>query len=260
MLSYKELPRPAIFAHRGSSAYAPENTLIAFNLAIHQECDGIELDVMLSGDKNLVVIHDNDLSRTTGFKGNVSKLPLSVLKELDAGSFFDIEYQNEKIPLLEEVLELFGARTFINIELKNYESIFDNLPELVGGLVKKFNLKNSILFSSFNPVALLKIKRQLPESPIGLLSFPGKSGAWSRGKLAEVLIRYDAIHPEKGDATRLLIDRAHARSKRVHTYTANEPGDLSRLFDLNVDGIFTDDPVTARSLLKSLSPGASIPG
>lgn len=260
MLSYLELPRPAIFAHRGSSTFAPENTLAAFELAVQHNCDGIELDVMLSGDKNLIVIHDNDLSRTTGFKGYVSDLPVSVIKQLDAGSYFDIEFRNEKIPLLEEVLEQFGNRIFINIELKNYSSVFDNLPELVAKSIKQFNLQESILISSFNPIALLKFKRLLPHTPTGILCMPGRSGWWSRSSLASSTMRYDAIHPEKGDVTRALIDRSHAHSKRVHVYTVNAPRDLIHLLEISIDGIFTDDPLTARSVLTSQFPGTSIPG
>ncbi len=259
MISYQELPRPAIFAHRGSSARAPENTLAAFELALQHECDGIELDVMLSGDGQIVVIHDDDLSRTTGFKGNVANLPVAVIKQLDAGSYFDIEFRNEKIPLLEEVFEQLGKRAFINVELKNYQSIFDNLPDLVSKLVIGFHLQNSILFSSFNPIALIKIKRKIPNAAIGLLALPGSAGRWARSWPGWALTRYDAIHPEKQDITRKLIQRAHVSSKRVHAYTVNSPEEVVRLFDLNIDGIFTDDPLSARMLLTGQHPGASIP-
>lgn len=260
MLSYPELPRPAIFAHRGSSAHAPENTFAAFELAVNQDCDGIELDVMLSGDMNLIVIHDSDVSRTTGFKGKVAELSVSILKQLDAGSYFDVEFKNEKIPLLEEILEQFGNRTLLNIELKNYESIFDNLPDQVAKVVKNFNLQDSVLISSFNPIALVKFRRLLPQTPIGLLALPRKSGWWSRSSFASTLLRYDALHPEIGDVTKPLIDRSHTNSKRIHAYTANHPEDLARLFEMNVDGVFTDDPLMARSILTGQFPGTSVLG
>jgi glycerophosphoryl diester phosphodiesterase len=124
-----DLPRPVIFAHRGASGYAPENTLTAFNLAVQQGSDAIELDVKLTADGQIVVFHDQTLERTTSATGKIGEKTLSELKELDAGSHFDISYLNERIPTLEEVFEAVGQRTSINVELTNYASPYDRLPE-----------------------------------------------------------------------------------------------------------------------------------
>src|SRR5512139_2686581 len=97
---FAHLPRPTIFAHRGASAYAPENTLAAFQMAIQQGADALELDVKLTADGQVVVIHDQTTDRTTGVKGRVSDLTLHELRNLDAGSFFDIAFQGEMIPTL----------------------------------------------------------------------------------------------------------------------------------------------------------------
>lgn len=180
MVAYQDLPTPAVFAHRGASAHAPENTLAAFELALRQGCDGIELDAMLTADREVVVFHDSNLQRTTGIQGRVSGLPLATLKQLDAGSYFDVQYKNERIPTLDETLEVLGNRTVINIELKNYRSLRDDLPEIVAEIVRKHALHANILFSSFNPIALRKIKRQLPHAPLALLALPGRSGWWAR--------------------------------------------------------------------------------
>jgi glycerophosphoryl diester phosphodiesterase len=258
MKTLKDLPRPAIFAHRGASAHAPENTLAAFQLAIRHGCDGIELDAMLSGDQQVMVIHDSDLFRTTGFKARVNELPLTALKQLDAGSFFDIEFQNEKIPTLEEVFEAVGKQTIINIELKNYESINDNLPEKVADLVIQFGLQSSVIFSSFNPIALRKIKKRLPSTNIGLLALPGRAGWWARSWPGSLLVAYDAIHPERSDVDTHLVQHFHKRNKRVHVYTINLPEEMSRQFALGVDGIFTDDPVLAVQIKSDLHPSTSL--
>jgi len=171
---YAQLPRPTIFAHRGASVHAPENTLSAFQLGLQQGADAIELDAKLSADGVVVVIHDATVDRTTDGNGAVKKLSLEAIKELDAGSFFDHAFHGERIPTLGEVFEAIGKLTFINIELTNYTSPYDALPEKVAEQVIKHNLQERVLFSSFNPSILCRIHRLLPSVPIGLLAFSGK--------------------------------------------------------------------------------------
>ena len=117
---FESSPRPFIFAHRGASSHAPENTLAAFELAIQQNADGIELDVKLTADGHVVAIHDATVDRTTGARGRVKDLPLTDLRSLDAGSFFAPNFKAEKIPTLEDVFEAVGRRTLINVELTLY--------------------------------------------------------------------------------------------------------------------------------------------
>jgi len=130
-----QLPKPTLFAHRGASAYAPENTLAAFTLAIHQNADAIELDAKLSADGEVVVIHDQTVDRTTDGVGKVNELVLAALKELDAGEKYDESFRGERIPTLDEVLESIGQKIFINIELTNYASPKDDLPLKVAEIV-----------------------------------------------------------------------------------------------------------------------------
>lgn len=257
MVSYQDLPTPAVFAHRGASAHAPENTLSAFELAIQQGCDGIEMDVMLSADRQVVVIHDSTLQRTTGIYGRVASLPLATIKQLDAGSFFDIQYKDERIPTLDETLELLGSRTVINIELKNYESLRDELPERVAEIIRRHALHANILFSSFNPIALRRIKQQLPNAPIALLALPGRGGWWARSWPGRLIVPYEAIHPEYHDVNAEFVYRFHRISKRVHAYTVNSIDVMRRLFEIHIDGIVTDDPLLARQVQGRVSPTTS---
>ena len=245
---YDDLPRPTIFAHRGSSAHAPENTLAAFELAIHQGAPAIELDAKYCLDGHVVVIHDQTVDRTTGSTGKVRQLPLKALKELDAGSFFDSTYKGEKIPTLEEVFETVGRRSFINVEITNYASPLDDLPDRIAGLVKKFNLADRILFSSFNPLALLRVRQLLPQVPRGLLVFHGASGSWARGWIGR-RFPCQALHPEASDVTASLVARTHQAGRRMHVYTVNQPEEMRRLINLGIDGIFTDDPPLAQQVL-----------
>jgi glycerophosphoryl diester phosphodiesterase len=249
---YTELSRPTIFGHRGSSAHAPENTLAAFDLAIRQGADAIELDAKLCLDGHIVVIHDQSVDRTTGATGLVRELPLADLRKLDAGSTFNPAFKGEKIPTLEEVFESVGQRTFINVELTNYASPLDNLPVKVCCLVKQFHLEERVMFSSFNPLALLRARRALPQVPRGLLAFPGSSGAWARSWPGS-WFPCQALHPEFKDVSQDLVRRVHHNHRRVYVYTVNDPQDMHHLFTLEVDGIFTDDPLLARKTLESLT-------
>jgi glycerophosphoryl diester phosphodiesterase len=243
-----DLKRPTVFAHRGSSAYAPENTLAAFNLAIEQHADAIELDAKLSADGQIVVMHDASVDRTTNGTGLVKSLALAELKSLEAGGKFNPQFSGEKIPTLSEVFEQVGQKIFINVELTNYSSPSDDLPEKVAHLVRKFKLESMVLLSSFNPIALIRARKVLPMLPMGFLTLTG----FGKITFYSHLIRFGprlAFHPTTADASEKLIAAVHRRNCRVHVYTVNQPEEMRRLFTAGVDGIFTDDPLLARKVL-----------
>jgi glycerophosphoryl diester phosphodiesterase len=246
---YPNLPRPTIFAHRGASAHAPENTLAAFRLALEYHADAIELDAKLSADGQVVVIHDQTVDRTTQGHGKVSALTLEQLRQLDAGSHFDIAFKNESIPTLADVFAAVGKRIFINVELTNYASLNDDLPDKAVELVKQYDLTEWVIFSSFNPLALRRAHQLLPTVPLGMLAEPGRSGWLARSWIGRLLVPYQALHPEKGDVTPGLVAASHRRGQRVHVWTVNQPEEMHRLFACQVDGIFTDDPRLARQVL-----------
>lgn len=241
------LPHPIIFAHRGASAYAPENTLAAFELALRQGADAIELDTKLTRDGHVVVIHDQTLERTTTQAGRVRDFSLTEIRKLDAGSHFDVAFRGEAVPTLEEVLKAVGQLTFINIEIANYATLTDDLPIKVANLVKQYNLSQRVIFSSFNPLALYRARRILPGTPIGLLAIAGSTGNWARSWPGR-LLRYTSIHPEQRDVTREFVESAHKRGHPVFVYTVNRAEMMQHLFEIGVDGIFTDDPVLAQKV------------
>lgn len=240
----ESLPQPVIFGHRGASAHAPENTIAAFELALVQQADAIELDVKLSADGHVVVIHDSTVDRTTNGTGRVKDLSLSDLRALDAGSFFSEKFRGEKIPTLNEVFETVGKRTFINVELTNYDTRRDQLVEMVCMLVKKHQLQKRIMFSSFLASNLSKARSYLPDVPGGLLALNGLLGSWARS-FGFVFGKYQALHPYLKDMTQQEALRVHRLNRRVHVWTVNDEQDMRRLFGWGVDGIFTDDPQLA---------------
>jgi glycerophosphoryl diester phosphodiesterase len=243
-MNLDSLPQPVIFAHRGASAHAPENTLAAFELALAQNADGIELDVKLAADGQVVVIHDATVDRTTGSQGRVKDLSLAQLRALDAGRFFSENYRGEKIPTLEEVFETLGKRTFITVELTNYSTPRDQLVETVCMLVKKFGLQKHVIFSSFLPSNLSKARAYLPGVPRGLLAFSGLLGVWARS-FGFTFGRYHALHPNLKNVTPEQVQRVHRLKKRIHVWTVNAAQDMQRLFGWGVDAIITDDPQLA---------------
>jgi glycerophosphoryl diester phosphodiesterase len=244
------LHQPILFGHRGACAHAPENTLASFEMALQHGADAIELDAKMSVDNEVMVIHDQTVDRTTNGHGRVNELPLSTLRSLDAGSFFDPKFAGEKIPTLDEVFERMGRRIYINVELTNYESVNDQLIPKVAALVKKHDLQDWVIFSSFQPVNLLRIRRLLPGCPVGLLALESNAGALSRGLIGR-WVSPAIIHPYLEDVTPEFVHAEKARGRRIHVWTVNPPEEMKRLFDLKVDGIFTDDPQLARKVLEA---------
>lgn len=244
------LPQPVIFAHRGASAHAPENTLAAFELALEHGADAIELDVKLSADGTAVVIHDATVDRTTGAHGRVNDLSLAQLRALDAGSSKAANFHGEKIPMLEEVFEAVGRRTFINVELTNYDSLDDHLVETVCMLVRKFNVQDRIMFSSFRASNLNKARGLLPGVPCGLLALTDYRGVWVRS-FVFAFGNFQALHPHLENTSLQQVKRVHRLKRRIHVWTVNAEADMRRLFGWGVDGIFTDDPRLAVQVRES---------
>ncbi len=239
-----ELQRPVIFAHRGASAHSPENTMAAFSLAQAQGADAIELDVKLSADGHVVVFHDPTLDRTTNGSGRLAERPLEELRALDAGRSFSEAFRGEKIPLLDDILEAFGRKLLIAVDLTNYTTPRDELVRKVCELIQKHALQNYVIFSSFLVANLMEAAQRLPDVPRGLLARKGWRGMWTRS-FEFSFGEYAALHPYWTDVSLQQVRRVHRLRRRIHVWTVNALGDLQRLAEWGVDGIFTDDPKLA---------------
>jgi glycerophosphoryl diester phosphodiesterase len=240
---------PLIIAHRGASAYAPENTIAAFELAIQQRADVIELDAKLTADEHVVVIHDVTVDRTTNGTGFVHELTLSDLKQLDASHTFNSKFRGETIPTLDEVFNKIGNRIMINIELSNYRSPFDSLPEKVDQVIKSHGLQDNLLVSSFNLISLRRFHQLKPSIPIGILVKRGLLSNLIGSDLGNILVSYQSYHPEKRLVNQELVNKVHRYGRRIYPFTINSASEMKRLLSLQVDGIFTDDPITARLVI-----------
>jgi glycerophosphoryl diester phosphodiesterase len=231
------LPIPSIFAHRGDSLNAPENTLAAFQRAVETGCEGIELDVRLTADSQVVVCHDAAVNRTTNGRGRINRLTLAQVGMLDAGAWFDTRFRNERIPTLAQVFDAFGGKTWLNLELKPNRNDSVELAQQVAKLIKEFNLQKQVIISSFNTRALQAIREQIPEGYFSLLSPVSFIGWWARN-ITFNQSPYFALHPHFKDVTPASLKRI----PRQIAYTVNKPGDLRRLFSWGIQGIITDDP------------------
>jgi len=245
------LPKPLLLAHRGASAYAPENTLAAFQLAMQQGAHGVELDAKLSADGEMIVMHDASVDRTTDGSGKVNELPLAALRELRAGGRFSDRFPNEKIPTLVEVLETLGSRAIINIELTNYSTPRDGLPELAAELVEKMDLHATVLFSSFLPANLKRVRSRLPQARVAILALPGLVGwpglGWFGRRAAP-----EIVHPHHSDITPGFVRQEHARGRRVHTWTVNDPRAARAFLLMGIDGLISDDPPAMLQVMEEL--------
>jgi glycerophosphoryl diester phosphodiesterase len=248
-----QFPTPMVFAHRGASASAPENTLISFQKAVETGVEAIELDVKLSSDNEVIVLHDQTLDRTTNGSGDLRNHTLTSLRKLDAGSKFDTKFGGEKIPTLREVLDVFGTKIKINIELTNYASPGDELVTLVVSLVRQFNLEEQVMFSSFNPGNLRKARVLCPQIPNGLLALDGAAGWLARSRFT-MWVPHEALHPYYKDVTESLIQREHQHGRRVHIWTVNLEAQMRQLYGWGADAIFTDDPLLAKQVVSELFP------
>jgi glycerophosphoryl diester phosphodiesterase len=239
--------KPLIIAHRGASAYAPENTLSSFKKAVQMGADGIELDVQLSKDGNVVVIHDRSVNRTSNGNGRVEDLTLDQLKNLDFGSWFSSEFKNERIVTLEEVFSyLKDWNGLINVEIKREWLQFTAIEKKVAELIAKFDRQDNTIVSSFSALSLIKVKWFNSHIQTGILYHTSDKMPILRAKLLNV----DAIHPWYQNVTKEVRKSASKNNIKINTYTVDNPAEIKKLANIGVDGIITNVPDVA---LKAIS-------
>ena len=234
---------PLVIAHRGASAYSPENTMAAFRLALLQGADAIELDAKLTKDGVVVVMHDDRLVRTTNAVGRIGDLNLDEVEKIDAGLKFSEEFVGEKIPALYKVFDTLGEEILINVELANYASAWDDLPARVIKLIEESGLEARVLIASFNPLALLKCRRISKEIPIALLVHA--KGPRLYQSLLRSLLSYDFIHPQESLIDSKLLGDELGCGRKVTAWTVNDENRMKELLTLGIAGIITDVPDVA---------------
>ena len=238
-----------IIAHRGFSGVYPENTMLAFKKAIEIGADGIELDVHLSKDGQVMIIHDEALKRTTGLDGVISDYTRAELEKISAGKTKNDEFGFTPIPSLEEYLAFMAEHKdkFTNIELKTAPVYYPEIEEKTLELVRKFDLEKNIIYSSFNWLSIQRMQRLGTISETGLL-FSGMK-LYNQAHIIKSLgINY--FHPDFNDLTDEIVKSYLDNKVGLNVWTVNEIEDMKVCLSWNIDGLITNFPDRAISIAR----------
>jgi|LGOV01.1.fsa_nt_gb glycerophosphoryl diester phosphodiesterase len=230
-----------ITAHRGSSIDAPENTLSAIEAAVNNGADFVEIDVQETKDSKLILLHDKSFKRTTGIDKSPWELTLNEIKQLDAGSWFDAEYKDEKIPTLEEVIEYSKGKINLNIEIKT-DKHNENLVSEVVRVIKENGIIDTCVVTSIDYEALEEVEKYESEIKTGYIMFI------ALGDLNKLNIDFYSI--EETVVSKKFINNAHRIGREVHVWTINTIESMGNVLKLGVDNIITDNVNELKQLIE----------
>jgi glycerophosphoryl diester phosphodiesterase len=240
-----------LFGHRGYSALAPENTLAAFSLLLEHGIPGVELDVRLSRDGKVVVIHDENTKRVTGIDVLVRECRASKLGRMDAGSWFGAAFRDQGIPLLDDVFLLLGDRLYYDIELKWGQKQGGGLEEAVIERIRDHRMAERCLISSFNPYCVRRVQALAPEIPTAHIYANHRDVPlllrWGHAGLA---VRTPYMKPRSAQVNRTssFVVRRILQSQ-ILAWTVDDPGEATRLIHLGTRGIISNHPSKIKAVL-----------
>lgn len=229
-----------IIAHRGASGVAPENTLAAMDLAIRYGCQGIETDLQLTKDGEVVVFHDWSVERTTNGRGDIKDLTLDELLTLDAGSWFSKEFKNEKILTLESLIKFTPKNLLLNLEIKSKTLDNRGIEEKVVRFLEAHNRIENTIISSFNHKSLERVQDLNSEIKLGILYEAYLIDPIDSLKPSKLDIY--SIHPCYYYVDRDLIEDAHKNNLKVYSWTVNDIKSAMQVKALDIDGVITNFP------------------
>ncbi len=236
------------FAHRGFSGQFPENTMLAFEKAVEAGADGIELDVQLSCDGELVIIHDETLNRTAGVDGFVKDYTLEQLKAMDVSGVWGDRYGKMEIPTLREYFQRFrDIPLSTNIELKTGVFPYKDIEKKTWDMIREFGQEKKVIISSFNHYSCLKFKELSPEMPCGLLE---ESWIVHAGEYAKNL-GMEFLHPVYQAVTEDYIKEAQYCGLGINTWTVNDRSVAEYLVKAGIHGVIGNHPDMVEHVLKS---------
>ena len=235
------LEYPLVIAHRGAAGLAPENTMSAFHTALEVGADAIELDVRLTRDGRVVVLHDRRLERTTSGRGPVGIHTLQELKALDAGSWFGAEFRDERVPTLEEVFEAMPGEFPIYVEMKARGYGARALAMKVVDITRRYNRRDHTLVASFNPLALAILRAVDPRIFRGYI-WSRKHPLPLRARWLSPMAKPHWLAPDRGSITPESLAKFHAQGKPVAAWDLDTGTDMVRLREMGLDAVVTDSP------------------
>jgi glycerophosphoryl diester phosphodiesterase len=240
--AHGHLPSKLKIGHRGAAGSRPENTFSSFDLALQMGADYLEFDVQRTKDGRLAVIHDPTVDRTTDGKGKVAGLTWKELRSLDAGSWFSKEYAGEIIPSFTEMLDRYGDKAGLLIELKK-PALYPGIEEEIAEELKRRKLDKGtacrIIIQSFDRSSMEKMHKLLPSIPVGiLLNYTPKR---MTGRELERIAKYASyLNPKHTVASRQLLDRIHQKGMKAIIWTIRTEQEAEKAMKLPADGIVTD--------------------
>lgn len=241
---------PEISAHRGSSGLAPENTMSAFKQALYDLADYVELDVHLTSDNVVVVMHDSNLKRTTGVNKNIWQVSYDRIKELDAGGWFSADFAGEQVPTLEEVIKEIGPLVKLNIEIK-YNKRERGLTEAVVDIIERNRFEDRCIVTSSDYSVLSEVKKLNSDIKTGYVLSAAYGAYYSISYVDVISINYSFVN-------KALVDSVHRYGKELYVWTVNAPSIVKSLANMGVDNIITDNPVMAREAVYSRYTGKEL--
>lgn len=239
-----------ILGHRGALGYAPQNTMASFKKAVEQQCDGVETDVQLTKDNELVIFHDWDVSYNTNGEGLIKDLSLDYIKTLDAGGGFEGKYAGERVPTLEEVLDFLPRSMILNIEIKSMADDIRGIEEkVISMLEKKDRIKNTVI-SSFNHDVLKRIRNISRDVEIALLYIAYLSNPIEY--MDNNGFNIYSCHPKIEYVNKEMIRLFHERNVKVIPWIINDPESIKKCLEYGADGITTDSPLKTKEYLNNI--------
>ncbi len=239
---------PLVCAHRGRSGVAPENTLAAFEAAVQVAADFLELDVRHSADGEIVCIHDATVDRTTDGSGAVAEMTLAQIQSLDAGSWKGEQFAGERIPLLRDVLKSIARRIVVDIEIKDR-----GIAQKVVGLVREAEALRRVTVVSFEPADLRAARDAEAALACGLITVgPGANTPSAVATLISSALDCGAnfISCLHTNVTETLVRECHLMGLALMAWTMDEPEDIRRMIELQVDGLVSNYPERALQMLE----------
>ncbi|AFG38764.1 glycerophosphodiester phosphodiesterase [Spirochaeta africana] len=243
---------PLLFAHRGLRTGFPENTMAAFTAARQQQIPGIELDVHITADGKVVVVHDDDLTRVGNCPLVIEESRWDDLRRIDIGSHCSREFSAERIPLLEDVLATFGQDCYIDIELKNSVRLDRGLAAATAAVIRRVQPARPLLISSFNPLELKRFRTQMPELPTAAIYSRDAEVPWYlRSGWGSWIARTDGRKPKRDIVPERLA--GILRRRWILPWTVNDAREGLDLLQRGAIGIVSDDPRPLMQLLRETS-------
>lgn len=236
------------FAHRGFSGKYPENTLLAFKKAIEAGVDGIEFDVQITKDGELVIIHDETINRTSNGSGCVKDYTYEELLQYDFSAQYAGKFGKMKLPLLSEYFELVKDTKIIsNIELKNSVYDYEDMEQKVYDLINKYNLKDRVIISSFNHESVMRMKKIDQSIKCGFLAdcWLIEPGKYTRS------YGIDCFHPAGYYLTKKKVEAIHADGIEINVWLGKEPMDYKELIDMGIDVLISNDPDVVKEIIET---------